>query len=80
MYQVQLPLVIGIFDTWDKKVSHGPVYFYQPGYGYGKSFCSVKLCFLQLIIQRNAAVIFHVTEKGLAYSDKQECEDDVIFF
>ena len=80
MDKVPLPRVIVLYDTWDKKFSHGPVCFYQPGDGSEKRFCSIKLCFRQNGIQPNIAVIFWGTGRGVVDFDKQAYKDGVILF
>ena len=80
MDQVPIPLVIGLDDNWDKKVSHGPVCFSHPGAGSGKSVCSIKLCFCQHGIQQNITVIFWVTGRGIVDFYKKSYKDYVFLF
>ena len=44
-YQLPIPRVMSIDDTWDTKLSHGTVCVFQPGAGSEKLICSIKLCF-----------------------------------
>ena len=71
-----LPLLIGLYDTRDTKVSHGPVYFSQPDAGSKKK--SIKLCFCQSGIQPNITVIFGGKGRGNVDFDKQAYEANVL--
>ena len=73
-----LPLLIGLYDTRDTKVSHGPVYFSQPDAGSKKK--PIKLCFFQSGIQTNITVIFWGTGRGIVDFDKQAYKYDVLLF
>ena len=64
MEQVLLLLLIGIYDTWDTKGSHGPVFFFRQVLVL-KNICSVKLCLCQSLIQPNITVIFWGTGRLL---------------
>ena len=75
-----LPHVIELDDNWDKKGSHGPVCFYQPGAGSEKRFCLIKLFLRQHGTQPNIAVIFRVTGRFIADFYEQAYENDVILF
>ena len=76
---MQLPLVICLDDTWDTKVSHGPVCFSQPGAG-SEKHCSIKICFYQRGIQPNITVIFWGTGRGIVDFDKHSFKGDVLLF
>ena len=80
MNQVPPPPVIGLYDTWDTKNSHGPVCFYNPGAGSGKNVCSIKLCICKNGITPNIMVIFWGTGRGIVDFDKQSYKDDVLLF
>ena len=78
MYQVPLPFVIVLDDTWYTKGIHVMVCFSQPGDGYEKRFCLVQTFYRQDIIQPNIAVVFWETGRGIRDFDKQAYEDDVL--
>ena len=62
-------LVIGLYDTWDTKGSHGPVCFSHPGSGF--DFFPIKLFFYQRGLQPNTEVIFWGTGRGIVDFYKQ---------
>ena len=66
-----LPIVIGLDDTWYTKGSHGPVCFFQPLTGSGKSVCSIKLYLFQRGILPNSKVIFWGKERVTLDFDKK---------
>ena len=72
------PLVIGLDNTWDKKVVMDLCVFSQTGASSRKSFCSIKLCFFQRGIQPTITVVFWGKERGIADFDKEAYDNDIL--
>ena len=70
MEQVTYPLVIGIDDTCNTKVIHGPVCVSPFRFWFWQMFFFIQLCFHQCGIQLNIEFIFWVAGKIITHAEK----------
>ena len=79
LYQVPLPLLVFLDDTWYTKGIHGYMFVYHPGVGYDTLFF-IKIFFHHREIQPYIEVIFWVTGNMIVDFDKQAYKYDIILF